>query len=126
MAEVTTVDGFHYSFAPAAVVAVTDHDVRGQAGTCVFGITPAWLKISEGAEDFLARIGLSADFVRLTRPDGSPIWLCAADVSSLRAPLPGEFADGVQSVLTAGGLTQGVTEDGATVAAAVDAKGGKL
>ena len=127
MAELTTEDGFQYSFAPGAVVAVTNHDaVSGKAATFVYGIAPAPLEIGETMDGFLARIGVAADFVRLTRPDGSPIWVCGAAVASLRAPLPGEYADGVRAVITVGGLTQGVDEDAAAVKAAIDAHGGRL
>jgi hypothetical protein len=127
MADLTTVDGFRYSFMPGAVVAVTDREVgTGAAVTCVYGITPTPLRIAETVDGFLARIGVSAGFVRLTRADGSPIWVCAAAVSSLRGSLPDEYADSVRAVITAGGLTQGVEEDPDAVKAAIDARGGKL
>lgn len=127
MADLTTVDGFRYSFEPGAVVAVTDRDVdTGAAATCVYGITPAPLEIAETVDGFLARIGEAAGFARLTRADGSPIWVHAAAVSSLRSPLPDEYAGSVRAVITAGGLTQGVEEDPDAVKAAIDARGGKL
>lgn len=127
MADLTTVDGFRYSFEPGAVVAVTDRAVEtGAAVTCVYGLTPAPLRIAETVDGFLARIGVSAGFVRLTRADGSPIWVCAAAVSSLRAPLPDEYADSVRAVITAGGLTQGVEEEPDAARAAIDSRGGKL
>lgn len=127
MTDLTTVDGFPISFDPGAVVALTDRAPgTGEAGTWVFGITPAPLRIGEAVADFLARIGASKGFVRLTRADGSPIWVRGAAASSLRAPLPGEYADSVRAVITVGGLTQGVEEDPAAVKAAIDAHGGKL
>lgn len=130
MADLTTTDGFRYSFAPSAVVAVvaaTDGAAGpGAAVTSVYGITPAPLEIAETVDGFLARIGVTAGFARLTRADGSPIWVQAAAVSSLRAPLPNEYADSVRAVIAAGGLTQGVEETPGAVKAAIDARGGKL
>ena len=127
MADLTTIDGLQFSFTPDAVIAVTDHDaVTGQAVTCVFGITPYPLRINETVDGFLARIGVNGDFAQLTRPNGSPIWICAKAVSALCAPLPGEYVDGVQSVISLGSMTQGVEEAPAAVKAAVNAHGGKL
>jgi hypothetical protein len=126
MAELTTVDGVFMSFTPGAVAAVTDQDAHGRAVTCVYGVAPAPLEIGETVDAFLARIGVAKGFVKLTRPNGSPIWACAAAVSTLRAPLPGEYAEAVRAVISVGGLMQGVEETPAAVKAAVDAHGGKL
>jgi hypothetical protein len=54
--------------------------------------------------------------VTLTRPDGSAISIDTAAVDSFRASFPGEYVDGVRSVVTMGQRHQGVTEDLATVA----------
>lgn len=58
----------------------------------------------------------SKPIVRLTRPDGSPIWVDAAGVTSIRAPLPDDYAGNVRTVLALGSARQGVREDLATVA----------
>jgi hypothetical protein len=52
----------------------------------------------------------------LTRPDGSIFSVDAGTVRSVRKPMPGEYADGVQAVVTVGRKRQGVREDLATVA----------
>jgi membrane-bound lytic murein transglycosylase B len=48
--------------------------------------------------------------VQLTQPDGAPVEINLALVRSVRAPLPGEFADTVQAVITLGKKQQGVRE----------------
>jgi len=48
--------------------------------------------------------------VQLTQPDGNPVSINLALVRSVRAPLPGEFADTVQAVVTLGKKQQGVRE----------------
>lgn len=47
---------------------------------------------------------------QLTRPDGAPLMIDRAQVRSIRAVEPGEYADGVQSVVTIGKKRQGVRE----------------
>jgi membrane-bound lytic murein transglycosylase B len=49
--------------------------------------------------------------VKLTQPDGAPVAIDLAMVRSVRAPLPGEYADGVQAVVTVGKKRQGVREN---------------
>jgi hypothetical protein len=61
--------------------------------------------------------GGGAGNVTLTRPDGSAILVDADIVKSVRAPLVGEFADGVNAVLHIGKKKQGVREDPVTIAA---------
>lgn len=60
---------------------------------------------------------VSKPIARLTRPDGSPIWVNAAAVDSIRASLPDEYVPGVRTVLSLGKIRQGVREELATVAA---------
>lgn len=51
-----------------------------------------------------------------TGPDGAPLAVDLTRVKSVRKPLPGEYADGVNAVITIGKRHQGVREDLATVA----------
>lgn len=53
--------------------------------------------------------------VKFTRPDGSPVTIDSGAVISVRAALPGEYAPGVQSVITFGRMRQGVRENLGTV-----------
>ena len=71
--------------------------------------------------------GTYINAVKLTRPDGSPVLIDPLMVVSVRAALPGEYAPGVQSIVRMGGrLTQGVSEDLATVSAAIRIRGGRI
>jgi hypothetical protein len=127
VADLTTTDGQQISFDPAAVAAVADRDAdTGAAVTCVYGLSPGVVKIPEPVSAFLGRLGIVGKFARLTRPDGSPVWIDAAAVSLLRAPLPGEYPPNAKCVIRAGALTQAVTEDPATASAAIQASGGHL
>ncbi len=40
------------------------------------------------------------DLVRFTRPDGTVVKIDPGEVTAIRAPLPGEYADSIKSVLT--------------------------
>jgi hypothetical protein len=127
MADLTTVDGFHMTFDPSAVIAVADHDANtGAAVTCVYGLTAGQVHIGEAPAAFLARIGVSANFAQLTRPSGFPVWINGKAASLIRAPLPGEYAAPVQAVIVVGSLSQGVEESVAAATAALKAHGGNF
>jgi hypothetical protein len=55
--------------------------------------------------------------VKFTRPNGLPVWIKPAQVISVRAAFPDEYAPGVQSVIAFGRIRQGVCEDLAQVKA---------
>ncbi len=48
--------------------------------------------------------------VNFTKPNGEPVKINLAEVTSARMPLPGEYADGVKTVITIGHMRQGVRE----------------
>ena len=48
--------------------------------------------------------------LKFTRPNGVPVTINGAAVRAVRAAFPGEYAPGVQSVITAGRMSQGVRE----------------
>lgn len=56
-----------------------------------------------------------AALAKLTRPNGSLVWIERASVASVRAAMPGEYAGAVKTVIVVGKVKQGVRE---TVAAA--------
>jgi hypothetical protein len=64
--------------------------------------------------------------VKFTRPNGQPVTIDIASVSSVRAAFPGEYAACVQSVITVGRLQQGVCEPLAKARALIRARGGAL
>jgi membrane-bound lytic murein transglycosylase B len=63
---------------------------------------------------------------RLTRPDGSAVMIDAAAVMSVRAALPGEYAPGVQAVISIQKMRQGVRESVAAATAIIRAHGGRV
>lgn len=127
MPTLTTVDGFQITFAAKAVSALTDHDaLTGEAVTCVYGVAKGVLRIKETVPAFLARLKVAKNFATLTRANGSPVWINGADVSSVRAPLPGEYVAGVKAVVATDGLTQGVKESPDAAVALLNQHGGQL
>jgi soluble lytic murein transglycosylase-like protein len=70
--------------------------------------------------------GLHGVKTKFTRPDGTPVWIDAATVVAVRAALPGEYAPGVQSVITAGRIHQGVRENVVAAKAILRAHGGGI
>lgn len=70
--------------------------------------------------------GAAIDAVKLTRPDGTTVLVDPLAVSAIRAPIEGEYPEGVQAVLSMGRLTQAVREPAASVTAAIRIRGGKV
>jgi soluble lytic murein transglycosylase-like protein len=66
------------------------------------------------------------DLVTLTRPNGAVLKIEASKVTAIRAVLPGEYADGVKSVVTIGSRHQAVQEDVIVATAAIRATGGTI
>lgn len=64
--------------------------------------------------------------VKFTKPNGQPVMIDIAGVSSIRAAFPGEYAACVQTVITIGALHQGVCESFAKARALIRARGGAV
>jgi hypothetical protein len=64
--------------------------------------------------------------VKLTRPDGAPVTIDAAAVLAIRAALPGEYAPGVQTVITIQRMRQGVRESIGEARALLRSHGGRV
>jgi len=127
MPSLTTVDGYQITFSAKAVAMLTDHDAStGQVVTCVYGVTKGILHIEESVQNFLQRISMTNKFAQLTRPNGSPVWINASAVSSIRAPLPDEYVDAVNAVISIESLNQGVTETPAEATTLINEHGGAL
>jgi len=127
MATLITTDGIQITFVAKAVSALADHDAStGEAVTCVYGIIENVLRISESVESLMTRLRITDNFAKLTRPNGSPVWINEAAVSSIRAPLPNEFVAGVNTVVFVAGLAQGVAEPPQDVTTSINDRGGGL
>jgi soluble lytic murein transglycosylase-like protein len=67
------------------------------------------------------------DLVKFTRPDGVVVKIDPGQVTAIRAPVPGEFATNVKSVLTLGHhQQQAICEDVTIAQAAIRASGGVI
>src|SRR5947207_5574865 len=64
--------------------------------------------------------------LKFTRPNGVPVTINGAAVRAVRAAFPGEYAPGVQSVITAGRMSQGVRESLTTVKSIIRSHGGAV
>lgn len=64
--------------------------------------------------------------VKFTRPNGQPVMIDIAAVSSIRAAFPGEYAACVQTVITIGATHQGVCESLAKARSLIRARGGAV
>jgi hypothetical protein len=127
MASLTTVDGSQISFDPTAVMAVADRDAdTGDAVTTVYGLTGGRVRIAESVHAFLHRIKGEANFGRLTRPNGTFVWINCKAVISVRQPLDGEYGSDVRAVVSVGTLTQAVQQTPAEVERIVKTHHGSL
>jgi len=63
--------------------------------------------------------GSSRSLVKLTRPNGKPVWIDRTAVASVRRPLAGEYARSVKAVITIGRTKQAVRESLASAKAAL-------
>ena len=108
-----------YNAGPGSVEAVMAHTKVLPAETRLYmaGIN----KILGGGAD-----GVLINSAQLTRPDGTTVLIDPIAVNSIRAVSPGEYADGVQTVIVAGRLRQGVREDLKTVSEAIRIRGGTI
>lgn len=61
--------------------------------------------------------------VKFTRPNGLPVFIKPAEVISIRAAFPDEYAPGVQSVIAFGRIKQGVCESLAQVKSKLHLRG---
>jgi len=115
MVAITTLSGQQVDVADEAIALVGGpypHDVGPH--TYVYGPTVGVLITGEAPDLMVGRLRNQKDFAKLTRPNGSPAWVCAKAISAVRAPLsteapePGEGR--VNAVLVIGKLHQSVQE----------------
>lgn len=129
MADLTTIDGLHIYFDPAAVAAVADHDANThQAVTSVYGLAafPGFYRINETVAAFLTRIDPSQHFAKFTNLDGTSVWINCKSVTVVRPPVTGEHGPQAQAIIMVDALTSAVTETPNQVQQAVHAHGGSL
>lgn len=127
MADITTVEGLQVLFDVAAISAIAGSDGQtGATGAVIYGLGPEGLTVSESTAALVQRLNLAASLAKLTRPDGSPIWINGKSISVARQPAPGEYAAQVHSVIFAGAIKQAIRETLDDVRQAVNRVGGSL
>jgi hypothetical protein len=118
MATLTTVDNVQYYFDPDNIAAISDHDpAGGGAVTCVYGISTTYLMIAETPQAFMIAVGVADKLAKLTRPDGTAIWVDGSSVVSIRSRVASDGPNVNALISFASMPTQGVKEAAATVAA---------
>jgi membrane-bound lytic murein transglycosylase B len=65
------------------------------------------------------RVASSVHYANLTRPDGKTVRIDPGEVTGIRAPLPGEYADDVKTVVSIGKRQQALREDVASATQAI-------
>ena len=127
MATLTTIGGVQIAFVARAISGIADHDATtGQAVTCIYGLSDKHVSVRESVPAIMARLKIGNNFAQLTRANGSPVWLNGSAVTLIRPPLPDEYVTGVNTVIFAAALTQGVKEPPDVVTTAINARGGDL
>ena len=127
MADITTVEGLRVLFDPAAIAAIARSDGQtGVNGAVIYGLGPQGLTVSESTAALVQRLNLAASLAKLTRPDGTPIWINGKSVSVARQPSPGEYEAQVHSVIFAGAIKQAVRETLDDVRQAINRAAGNL
>ena len=79
-----------------------------------------------GSPTRIARVAGAQSVAKFTRPDGGAVEINGFAVSSVRAPLPGEYAPGVNAVIDMGKLHQGVRESVNATTAVLRKHGGRV
>jgi len=128
MAGLITLEGVRFFFDPTSVTAVADRDAdTGEAVTTVYGLTAARLRLQEGPEIFLNRIGVIAGFKKLTRVNDTFIWFNCKSVKVIRVPLAGEYPASANTVIPIdSALIQAVKERPEDVVRIINSGGGSL
>ena len=112
MPSLTTIDGLKFTFSSKTVAVVADHDAAtNELVTSVYGVGKGMLRIRESVLNLLNRLGIIGKFAKLTRPNGTPVWINASSVSAVRAPIPDDvFPDQEGAVYNAFVITSAITQ----------------
>lgn len=129
MADITALDGTVLLINDDSVVLVAG-PFPGDATTrsYVSGPVPAAIATNEDAAALVARLHPQVPFARLTRPNGTAVWIKGGAVSMIRRPIAGETPpnEKVGAVIFLGALHQAVAEDVRAAQVAINQHGGRL
>jgi hypothetical protein len=104
---------------PDSAINVVSGPYPGEAGVKSYvrgGFGPGAIETNEAASHFVDR--LQSTLARLTRPNGTPVWVKVSAITILRFPFDTEILSPpnvVRSVIIVGGFHQALQEDIATV-----------
>jgi predicted acylesterase/phospholipase RssA len=103
-----------YEDQPYSVVVVLDNNASSTRN------------VLEAPDALLLHYNIGANFAKLTAPNGKPVWIKGPAVVSVNADSARFYAQGVQSVVSLGFQSQGVTEGVAKAKSIINSNGGKL
>jgi uncharacterized protein YlzI (FlbEa/FlbD family) len=118
MTDITIVSGVQYTIDPDAIEMITDQDEHGAPGTYLNGITKGVLEIPDTVEVFLTKI--STKFVKLTRVNGSAVWINVDAVSALGPAA--DLSPAARAKVWVGSSAEPVKETVAAAKTAINAK----
>jgi hypothetical protein len=104
---------------PDSAINVVSGPYPGEANVKSYvrgGFGPGAIETNEDASHFVAR--LQTTLARLTRPNGTPVWVKASAITIMRFPFDTEISSPpnvVRSVIMVGGFHQALQENIATV-----------
>ena len=117
MVDIVTLTGMTVTV-PDSAINVVSGPYPGEDGVKSYvrgGFGPGAIETNEDASHFVDR--LQSTLARLTRPNGTPVWVKASAITILRFPFDTEMSppNVVRSVIIVGGFHQTLQEDIATV-----------
>jgi hypothetical protein len=124
MPELKTKDGHQIYFDAGRIALV----LADGAGAAIFGVLKGAIQVTEPPEAVLAGLGLTRDFVALTLPGNSHVWIKVALVMALRDPVKDEYPAAIKTVVVLDSAIDryGVTEPMTAAADALKKAGAKL
>jgi hypothetical protein len=115
MIEVTTISGKKIDLTEDSISVVTGPRPSEDGLLAhISGPGAGNLTIAEAPQLLIARLGKPAAFAVFHRPTGTPVWIRASSVSTVRPPVSTETGIGlgtVRAVVLGGGFHQSVQED---------------
>ena len=110
---IETTGGEAVNVKPGGIIRIRPGSGTERGGATVVDCAGLSIHTDEDWEALMGRIGEPKAFARLTRPDGSPVWVRKSAVDGLREPLKIEKADPpglARSAFRVGGMRQTVRE----------------
>src|SRR5437773_2606641 len=91
MINVTSTSGADVWINSATIARVSPNLVGDADGATIVEYEDQALHTQEDPQALVTRISSDTPLIRLTRPDGSPVWVNKTMVNGIRAPVPSEI-----------------------------------